>query len=150
MKKLIDVTEEYINHTLETGRILYEFDYNQMIHDEEIEMASWICEKLGGDIILLTENGSSYGVRRSDYEWRGRYWELKSVKSERSVDSALRKAISQIYEKPGGVILDFGKNNVRLSQIEAAIKSRLESSCRFRIDIIIVVSGNLQKVLRYE
>ena len=113
-------------------------------------MATWIIDNLGGDIILLAENGGTFGAKRSDYEWKGRYWELKTVKSDRSVDSALRKAISQIYERPGGVILDFGKNSVRLPQIEAAVKSRLESSCRFKMDVIIIISGKLKKVLRFE
>ena len=151
MKKLIDVTQEYIDTaTPDDGRILYENGYNHNTHDEGISMATWIIENLGGDIILLAENGGTFGAKRSDYEWKGRYWELKTVKSDRSVDSALRKAISQIYERPGGVILDFGKNSVRLPQIEAAVKSRLESSCRFKMDVIIIISGKLQKVLRFE
>lgn len=151
MKKLIDVTQEYIDTaTPDDGRILYESGYNHNTHDEEISMATWIIDNLGGDIILLAENGGTFGAKRSDYEWKGRYWELKTVKSDRSVDSALRKAISQIYERPGGVILDFGKNSVRLPQIEAAVKSRLESSCRFKMDVIIIISGKLQKVLRFE
>ncbi|MBQ6230890.1 MAG: hypothetical protein IJJ74_07200 [Eubacterium sp.] len=114
-----------------------------------IAMANWVVNNLGGEIILLSENGETFGAKRSDYEWRGKYWELKTVKSERSVDSALRKAISQIYEKTGGVILDFGKNNVKLSQIEAAIKSRLESSCRFKVDIMIITCGRLKRVFRF-
>ena len=115
MKKLIDVTEQYINMAVPGDvRILYESGYNHNRHDEEISMATWIYDNLGGEIILLSETGGTFGARRSDYEWKGRYWELKTIKSEKSVDSALRKAISQIYDKPGGVILDFGKNYVRL------------------------------------
>ncbi|MBR1673669.1 MAG: hypothetical protein IJ703_01800 [Eubacterium sp.] len=133
MKTLIDVTKEYMDSNTPKGKVIYENGYKRDNHSEEIAMANWVVNNLGGEIILLSENGGTFGAKRSDYEWRGKYWELKTVKSERSVDSALRKAISQIYEKPGGVILDFGKNNVKLSQIEAAIKSRLESSCRFKV-----------------
>ncbi|MCR5225869.1 MAG: hypothetical protein K6E27_01490 [Eubacterium sp.] len=151
MKKLIDVTEQYINMDAPgDGRILYESGYNHNRHDEEISMATWIHDNLGGEIILLSETGGTFGARRSDYEWKGRYWELKTIKSEKAVDSALRKAISQIYDKPGGVILDFGKNNVRLPQIESAIKSRIESSCRFKIDVMIIINGQLRKVLRFD
>ena len=106
-------------------------------------------EHLGGDIKLLSEKNGMYGVKKPDYEWRKTYWELKTLKSEKSIDSSLRKAIGQIYDNPGGVILDFGKNPVHLSQIEKAVRSRVESSCRFKIDILIICESKLTKALRY-
>ncbi len=150
MKKQTDITEEFIgNATPGVGHILYESGYNKSKHEEEFKTAQRLLENFGGEIVLLAEQGGTYGAKRSDFEWRGRYWELKTLKSEKSVDSALRKAIGQIYEKPGGVILDFGKNTVRLPQIESAVKSRIEASCRFKVEIMIVCSGTLQNVLRY-
>ena len=150
MKRSTDVTEEYIKRaTPKTGKIVYEEGYITNQHNEEVSMAEWMHVHLGGDIKLLKEMDGFYGAKRSDYEWRGKLWELKTLKSEKSVDSAVRKAIGQIYDNPGGVILNFGKNPVTMSRIEAAVKSRIESSCRFKVDIMIVYAGKLQKVIRY-
>lgn len=146
-----DVTTEYINNAAsKIGRILYENGYNYGHHDDEIKMAEWIYNNFGGNIILLSENNKPYGKKYSDYEWNGKLWELKTLKSENSVDSAIRKAISQIYDNPGGVILDFGKNKVNTKKVEAEIKNRIESNCRFKIDIIIILNQKLEKVIRYK
>ena len=74
---------------------------------------------------------------------------MKTIKSERAIDSALRKGISQIFENPGGVILDFGKHPVKLNAIAKAVKSRIEVSCRFQIDVMVICNEELQMVLRY-
>ncbi len=146
-----DVTIEYINNaTPKTGRILYENKYNYDCHDDEINMAEWIYNTFGGNIILLSENNKPYGEKYPDYEWNSKYWELKTLKSEHSIDSAMRKAITQIYENPGGVILDFGRSSINLKKVENAIRDRLESNCRFKIDIMIVINSQLKKVIRYK
>ena len=152
MKKQIDVTQEYIKKaTPKQGRLLYEDDYDKESHKEEVNLAKWLLNTFGGEIILLSESGGTFGAKRSDFEWRGRYWELKTLKSEKSIDSALRKAISQIYDKPGGVILDFGNNKaVSMAKIESAVKSRIEVSCRFNIDVMVIRFGKIEKVFRYK
>lgn len=150
MKKQFDVTEFYYqNAHPQNGKIFFEQSYNFSLHEEELIMAKWIFSNLGGNIKLLSEMSGIYGKKQADFEWNGKLWELKTLKSERSIDSALRKAIEQIYNNPGGVILDFGKNKVQLPLIESAVKSRIESSCRFKIDIIIICDGKLRKVLQY-
>lgn len=146
-----DITKEYLREANpKGGRILYENGYNYKCHNTEIKMSEWLYDTFGGDIILLSENNKTFGKKYSDYEWKGKYWELKTLESENSVDSAIRKAISQIYDNPGGVILDFGKNTINLKKVENAIKDRVESNCRFKIDIIIVFNSQLQKVIRYK
>ena len=150
MKNYTDVTFEYLDKaTPGEGAITYEPGYSHERHKEEIQIAEWIIHTLGGDICLIDEKPSVYGARTPDYEWKGRFWELKSLKSDKAVDAALRKAISQIYERPGGVILDFGKNQISLSRVESAVKSRVETSCRFRIDVMIICGGSLSKVIRF-
>ena len=151
MRKIINVTEEYINASNSgKGRIIYGSGYNQESHSEEINIAMWIVNQFGGDITLVAENAGVFGVKSADFEWNNTLWELKTLKSEKSIDSALRKAIGQIYDKPGGVILDFGKNQINMSRVKSAIKSRVDTSCRFKMDIIIITSGQLAKVLRCE
>lgn len=113
-------------------------------------MANWLHDVFGGDILLLAETGGIYGTKRPDFDWCGKFWELKTLKSEKSIDSAVRKAIGQIYDNPGGIILDFGKNTVSVNRIESAIKSRIDASCRFKVDVMIICAKKLQKVIRYE
>jgi hypothetical protein len=112
-------------------------------------MSLWLHNYFGGDIRLNSERSGTYGAKTADFEWRGKLWELKTIKSERAIDSALRKGISQIFENPGGVILDFGKHPVKLNAIVKAVKSRIEVSCRFQIDVIVIYNEELQMVLRY-
>ena len=152
MKKTgIDVTEEYLTRAQPgTGTILSEPLYDDSLHEEEIAMAKWLKRELGGDITLVKEAGQSYAVSKPDYIWHDHYWELKSLSSPKAVDSALRKAVRQIHDRPGGVILDFGKNTITISSIESAIRSRLEAVCKFSVDIIILNKGKLVKVLRYK
>lgn len=151
MKSYIDVTNEYLGSDKKCiGNISYEDNYNIKEHTEEIDMALWLHNNFGGDINLLIENNRSYGIKRSDYEWNGKYWELKSLSSEKAIDSALRKAISQIYVNPGGVILDFGKNKIDLQKIYNKIEERISTSCRFKIDIMIINYKKLLKVIRFE
>ncbi len=146
-----DVTKEYIdNATPQKGRVLYESGYNYISHADEISIAEWLYNNFGGNIILLSENNKPYGKKYSDYEWNGKYWELKTLKSENSVDSAVRKAISQIYDNPGGIILDFEKNLINIKKVETLIKSRIESNCRFKVDVIIITNTKILKIIRYK
>ena len=146
----VDVTDEYRNKaTPGKGSLIREAGYIDSLHKEEIEMAQWLIKELGGDISLIKEANGAYSISRPDYMWHDHYWELKTLSTVKSVDSALRKAVRQIHDRPGGVILDFGKNSINIPGVESAIKSRLEAICRFSIDVIIVSKNNLVKVLRY-
>ncbi len=150
MKQCIDVTSEYLNKsTKEIGSITFDNDYNVGEHSDEIRIAIWLHNCFGGDIKLIKENSRGFGVKTSDYEWNGRLWELKTLKTAKSIDSALRKAIEQIFVNPGGVILNFENGIDSISKIEKMIKSRIETSCRFKIDIIIMSINTLEKVVRY-
>ena len=150
MKQSIDVTSEYIKKaTKGTGEIVFDDNYDVASHSEEVKVAVWIHNYFGGDIRLIKENSRGFGVKTSDYEWNGKLWELKTLKSPKAIDSALRKGIEQIFMNPGGVILDFEKIVESIREVETKIKSRIETSCRFKIDIIIMFMGNFEKVIRY-
>jgi hypothetical protein len=145
-----DVTDEYKNKaTPGKGSVIRESAYDDSLHKNEIEMAQWLIKELGGDVTLIKEASGAFEISKPDYMWHDHYWELKTLSTTKSVDSALRKAIRQIHDRPGGVILDFGKNNINISSVESAIKSRLEAVCRFSIDVIIVNKEKLVKILRY-
>ena len=114
----IDVTDEYkSNANPGNGSLIRESGYVDSFHKEEIDMAEWLIKELSGDVTLIKEANGAYGVSRPDYIWQDHYWELKSV------DSALRKAVRQIHDRPGGVILDFGKSRINVTGVESKIKT---------------------------
>ena len=150
MKQSIDVTSEYIKKaTKNIGEIVFDDDYDVASHSEEVKVAVWIHNYFGGDLRLIKENSRGFGVKTSDYEWNGKLWELKTLKTPKAIDSALRKGIEQIFMNPGGVILNFENKFESIKEVETKIKSRIETSCRFKIDIMIMSINILEKVVRY-
>lgn len=147
---LRDVLAEYLSNARPgTGTVTYEDGYHVSHHGEEIKTAQWLHENLGGDIVLLTENGGLY-EKTPDFLWRGKGWELKTTTTEKSADSALRSALKQILENPGGVILDYGNNTVSISDIEGIVERRLERQEKCTADIFILNHGRLVKAIRYK
>lgn len=147
---LRDVLAEYLSNARPgTGTVTYEDGYHVSHHGEEIKTAQWLHENLGGDIVLLTENGGLY-EKTPDFLWRGKGWELKTTTTEKSADSALRSALKQILENPGGVILDYGNNTVSISDIEGIVARRLERQEKCTADILILNHGRLVKAIRYK
>ena len=150
MKQSIDVTNEYIKKaTKGIGEIVFDDNYDVASHSEEVKVAVWIHNYFGGDLRLIKENSRGFGVKTSDYEWNGKLWELKTLKTSKAIDSALRKGIEQIFMNPGGVILNFENKFESIKEVETKIKSRIETSCRFKIDIMIMSINILEKVVRY-
>ncbi len=145
-----DVTSEF-KDSIEPkkGTVSYDNGYSVERHKTEIKMAQWIHEKLGGDIQLLEESDID-GVMRPDYLWNGKYWELKSVTTEKAANSAIRKGIKQIKGNPGGIILHY-KERVDLQEVIKVIEKRVNSSRgnENSFDIMIVQGDKLIKVIRY-
>ena len=147
---LRDVLAEYLSNARPgTGTVTYEDGYHVSHHGEEIKTAQWLHENLGGDIVLLAEDGGLY-EKTPDFLWRGKGWELKTTTTEKSADSALRSALKQILENPGGVILDYGNNTVSISDIEGIVARRLERQEKCTADILILNHGRLVKAIRYK
>ena len=147
---LRDVLAEYLSNARPgTGTVTYEDGYHVSHHGEEIKTAQWLHENLGGDIVLLAEDGGLYD-KTPDFLWRGKGWELKTTTTEKSADSALRNALKQILKNPGGVILDYGDNTVSISDIEGIVARRLERQEKCTADILILNHGRLVKAIRYK
>lgn len=67
----------------------------------------------GSGIKLLTE-ADKRNVKTQDFLWRGKAWELKGPTTVKAVEKAMRGAIKQIKDNPGGIILDLkGVKNTR-------------------------------------
>ena len=149
-RKGADVTKEYLyNATPNEGSINYEQGYKKEAHSDEIDMAMLLLETFGGDITLLAEKPEGYMLKRPDYIWNNKKWELKSAGSAKSIDSLLRKAFQQIHDNPGGVIVDMGNCKDSISRIESTIEERVRKSCRFKIDVIIIRNALVEKIVRY-
>ena len=146
----IDVTEEYMRTaTPGKGNVTYGNDYDKSIHEAETEMAEWIHDNLGGDIELLNET-RKYNVMTPDYKWNGKLWELKTVTTEKSANSAVRHGLKQVKENPGGIILNYENREISLDILQEILLKRLTASAQETVDILIVQNNAVLKVLRYK
>ena len=147
---MLDVLEEYQRNAKPgAGTLTYGEGYRISHHAEEIKTAQWLHENLGGDIVLLAEDGGLY-EKTPDFLWRGKGWELKTNTTEKSADSALRNALKQILENPGGVILDYGDNEVSIQDIGKIVIRRLERQEKCTADILILNHGKIVRAIRYK
>lgn len=145
----MDVLDEYVrSKTTGQGTITFDEGYSRAHHADEIKTAQWLHDTLGGDIVLLQENLG--GAKKPDYIWRGKFWELKNITSDKAADSAVRGALKQIAETPGGVILDCGENEIEISALQAVIDARISRSGKFPVDVLVLYRKELLAALRYK
>ena len=145
-----NVMPEYLRTaTPGVGTITYDEGYSRTRHAEEIKTAQWLHDNLGGDIVLLQEKGGLF-EKTPDFRWREKGWELKTTTSAKSADSALRSALKQIAENPGGVILNYNDNDVPMDKVLEIVTRRLLRQEKCNADILIVQKGNLVAALRYK
>jgi hypothetical protein len=149
----VDVLDEYIkNATPGVGSITQEEGYKPSDHANEIKTAQWLHDTFGGDIVLLNES-TVESVKRPDYEWRGKLWELKNTSTAKAADSATRKALEQIAKNPGGVILDYEDNEILLDEVMQIVNSRMlrggKLEADMTVDIMVISKGKAVKIVRY-
>ena len=144
-----NVMPEYLRMaTPGRGSITYDNGYDRGRHAAEIKTAQWLHDHLGGDIVLLQENLG--GAKKPDYIWNGKLWELKNISSAKASDSAVRSALKQIADNPGGIIIDCGMNEMSVTDLQKNIDVRIGRSGKFSVDILILARDKLQKVLQYK
>lgn len=145
---MLDVLEEYQRNAKPgAGTLTYGEGYRISHHAEEIKTAQWLRENLGGDIVLLQENLG--GEKKPDYIWNQKQWELKSISTEKAADSAVRGALKQIEQVPGGIIIDCGDGVKSYTSLQEIVVKRIQRSCHFDVDVLILKDGKLSHVLRY-
>lgn len=145
-----DILGEYLRTaTPGRGSITYDEGYNRTRHAAEIKTAQWLHDTLGGDIVLLQETGGLF-EKTPDFLWRNKGWELKSTTTEKSADSALRSALKQIQDNPGGVILNYNDNDVEIDAVLDTVKRRLIRQEQCNADILIIHRNELKAALRYK
>ena len=97
--------------------------------------------------MLLVERCTIWG---GSFKWSGKYWELKTVSTEKSANSAVRKGLKQIADNPGGIILNYGNNDISLKEVEKVIDDRVKFNDENSVDIMIIIDQKLIKVIRYK
>lgn len=112
-------------------------------------MADWLHGIFGGDIRLLTE-ADALGVKMPDFNWRGRLWELKTTSTLNATDHAVRKALKQIQDNPGGIILDYADNKIDMEAFVAVINNRIARGDLRGLDVLMLDKGGLLKAMRYK
>lgn len=145
-----NVTEEYLRTaTPGQGAITYDPGYDVQRHQAEVKFSKWLHRTFGGDIQLLNES-TIEGEKRADYLWRDHLWDLKDVSSEKAANTAIKRGLSQIKQNPGGIILNYGEQeitpNVLLDVIDKRMQWLKDGSS---VDIMIVLKDRLMKILRY-
>lgn len=118
-------------------------------HQVEVDFSKWLHQTFGGDIRLLNES-SVEGEKRADYLWREHLWDLKDVSTEKAANTAIKRGLSQIKPNPGGIILNYGEQEINLDELMKVIDKRmLWLKDGTIIDIMLVLRGKKIIILRY-
>lgn len=100
--------------------------------------------------IEVLNEARKYNVMTPDYKWNGKLWDLKTVTTEKSANSAVRHGLKQVKENPGGIILNYDNREISLEVLQEILSKRLAASAQKTVDILIVQNNAVLKVLRYK
>lgn len=140
---IVVITEKYANiKKPSAGRLTYDKDYDIHKNKREIEVAQWLYEHIGGDIKLLAAVNKE-NKKTPDCLWNGKYWDLKSISTEKAADSAIRYGVKQIQANPGGVILDYIGEELDVKKVKAVSINRLKRSQTLGIKVLVLRNGEL-------
>lgn len=142
-----DIDKEYRPHQ-NKGTVSIPNDLKISRHQEEISTAKMLVETIGGNLTLLTES-KRYNEKTPDYLWGGRFWDLKTITTTKAIDSAGRKGLKQISDKPGGVIFRYTDNSLDLQEMVQFLEERLFRSLKGEVNIIIISDTELVFAQKY-
>ena len=146
---VFDVTQVYKSQaTPKKGSVIFEKDYDALTNKEEVRFSQWLFNNYGGKIELLKEVNKNK-ISTPDYRWNGKLWDLKSVTTEKAALSQVRKGLKQIYDNPGGIILNYGDNDVLISKVLENIDTRMRSYNGAPVDVMIVKKNKTILIYRY-
>lgn len=146
---LQNVLPEYLRTAAPgVGSISYDAGYDMVRHADEVKTAQWLYAHLGGDIVLLNE-ANNYKAMTPDYIWNDKLWDLKTVSTEKSANSAVRHGLKQIQENPGGIILNYEQNTISLETLKDVLRKRLTASATQDVDILVICKEKSFTVQRF-
>lgn len=145
---LIDCTKEFLAKSKPgIGSIVLEDGLDVNTHINEIETAKWLLNTFGGEITVLKEK-NMYKIKTPDYEWDGKYWDLKRTKYKSSIIKAVKNGMKQIKGKQGGLIIDIHNSKYDYNSIVSFIHSNQLSLHKANGYIIIKKKKLLLSVLQ--
>ena len=148
--KYQNVTAEYFGTAQPgEGKIIYGDNLKESTHRKEIEVAGLIHKTFGGNITIPKERNAEY-VKNPDYVWKDKLWDLKTLTTEKSADTAIRKGLRQIAENPGGIIIDYRGKNISIDRFEEVMDRRMARSAKGTTDILVILKNNEFRVYRYK
>lgn len=144
------VTAEYIKAAKPgSGSVVFGDGYQKGTHPEEVKIAQWLHDNLGGDITLLREANEDK-VKTPDYLWNAKLWDLKTISSEKAANSAVRHGFAQIQANPGGIILDLGDLEFSEEKLWSVVDKRMGwYETNGNVDILVLSKGKLVSARRY-
>ncbi len=139
-----DITQRYINNS----KPKISFKYSKPKTSTEVVVAQKLFDMFGGELEVLNEVNPE-GIPNPDYLWNGELWELKNPKSEKGINSALKKGLKQIQNNPGGVVLDIGKE-INFEEATENIEKRLQWMNKGNsVKIIMMEKGDFYGAYKY-
>ena len=136
---------EVISNSGKRGKVLFDSGYKKGENRDEIDAANWLAKSLGGEVTLLTKK---YDKKSPDYKWDGKLWDLKTPQGASGVDKLIHQGIYQIFENPGGILLDCSSPNIDIERAIELAQHRLNRSSKSGTEQVIVMrNGNLITVL---
>lgn len=146
---MANVTHEYrATAKPGTGTIKPEPGYKLKKHSVEKGIAEEIIKTYGGDITLRKESGMP-GVYTSDYIWRGKFWEQKTIETAKAADAAVRHGLEQIEKNPGGLVITKKKGRyIDNGELLTTIAKRINQGAVKKLDVIITEEGKPMRVYR--
>ena len=151
-KNFKDVTKEYFdNSTKFKGNIDYESNSLYLRSKNEKIITHILFSNFGGDIFLIDERLHNNEGLIPDAIWLENYWEFKNPTSYNTIDKRLRKAIKQIKDNPGGIVL-YITNNLDINKSIETVHKRIINSdnLSFELDIIMIFKDRKIVVMNYK
>lgn len=142
---ITDVTKIYLSEaTPGKGNLTFE----EGVLDEDKKTTKWLYKTFGGDIKALKDINMDH-VETPDAFWNGKYWEYKNPKTKNAIDKRLKKAVSQLGNEEGGIVLDLTGSELTHQELINTIIQRLPRRLKNSTDIIVKDEDSLLIVLRY-
>ena len=147
-----EVSKEYIiKSTPNEGKIIRDSDFVEKRHDEEIDFADWLHQKLGGTIVHNADS-QTQGKHFADYTWNGKLWELKTLSSNKAntVDKHIQTAYHQIETNKGGAFFDMTSSELTLEETAKIIVDSERRRCPDDTFDVLIRNGDDFIIIRIE
>jgi len=150
------VKDVYDNREYVDGKVVYEPGVMDAKHANERRVANVMQKIYGGNIKVLEESNIP-GIKRPDYLWNGKYWELKTLYKPKAYDSAVRSGLEQLtreynIDKAEGIVLDCSNIEIDFDFALSTIENRIKRSGKTlkSLDVMLIKGEEVLDIIRYD